>query len=113
MSLHLSTLLITLRRSLDNGWNLLAVICSSFAPTALFLKHAAAFLIGKVNDLDPKIKNSAAFCYRALKRTVQNGPRETTLSSQELSAVKVSNISCIFSPLHSHLLNLISFYVKS
>lgn len=66
------------------GWELMGFCVSVFPPSQHFLKYLGAFFVNAPTEH----RDSAAFCMRSLRRTLQNGPRKLVPSTQELEALK-------------------------
>lgn len=60
------------RESKKKGWELLAYCVSFFPPTDELLPYLASFILAEMQNREGE-KDIAAYCIRALRRTMQNG----------------------------------------
>lgn len=71
--------------SASRGWELMSFCVTTFPPGKDFLKYLAAFIMSAPKEH----QGIAAYCLRALKRTLQTGSRKLVHSNEEFEAISV------------------------
>jgi hypothetical protein len=76
--------------SLERGWELMGLLCSTFPPSNYLLKYLAAFILDHIIESRSPLKDLADYCMKRLQKTVHIGQRNLVPSIGELSYIKVS-----------------------